>query len=86
MQDHVILGIHIVNRMKDAAPIQSIFSEFGCNIKTRLGLHDVDADFCSPSGVVLLEIFGGVEVAEKMMAKLKAVPGIEVQIMRFAHK
>ena len=36
MQDHVILGIHIINRMKDAVQIQSIFSEFGCNIKTRL--------------------------------------------------
>ncbi len=85
MQDHVILGIHIINRMKDAVQIQAIFSEFGCNIKTRLGLHDVDASVCSPAGIVLLEIFGGIEVAEKMKAKLAAIPGVEVQMMHFVH-
>lgn len=85
MQDHIILGIHIINRMKDAVQIQAIFSEFGCNIKTRLGLHDVDANVCSPSGIVLLEIFGGIEVADKMKAKLSAIPGVEVQMIHFVH-
>ena len=56
--DHIILGIHIGDRLKKAADVQKVFTEYGCNIKTRIGLHDVDDRACSPSGVVLIEFFG----------------------------
>ena len=38
--DHIVLGIHITNRLQKAAEVQKLFTEFGCNIKTRLGLHE----------------------------------------------
>ena len=56
--DHIILGIHVTDRLKNAVDVQKVFTEYGCNIKTRVGLHDVDADVCSPSCVVLIEFFG----------------------------
>ena len=67
---HIILGIHITDRLKNAVEVQKVFTEYGCNIKTRIGLHDVDANVCSPSGVVLIEFFGDDAEAGGMMAKL----------------
>lgn len=83
--DHTILGIHVTNRLKNAVDVQKVFTEYGCNIKTRIGLHDVDADVCSPSGVVLIEFFGSDDEATAMMAKLDEVEGVVVQKMVFGH-
>ncbi|MCX6371544.1 MAG: hypothetical protein NTX16_00430 [Actinobacteria bacterium] len=83
--DHIILGIHITNRLKNAVDVQKVFTEYGCNIKTRVGLHDVDANVCSPSGVVLIEFFGSDDEATGMMAKLNEVEGVQVQKMFFGH-
>lgn len=83
--DHIILGIHVTNRLKNAASVQKVFTEYGCNIKTRIGLHDVDDNVCSPSGVVLIEFFGADDEATAMMAKLNAVEGVQVQKMVFGH-
>jgi len=83
--DHIILGIHVTNRLKNAADVQKVFTEYGCNIKTRIGLHDVDANVCSPSGVVLIELFGSDDEAAAMMAKLDEVEGVHVQKMVFGH-
>jgi len=83
--DHIILGIHVTNRLKNAVEVQKVFTEYGCNIKTRVGLHDVDANVCSPSGVVLIEFFGSDDEATAMMAKLNEVEGVVVQKMVFGH-
>ena len=83
--DHIILGIHVTNRLKNAVDVQKIFTEYGCNIKTRVGLHDVDANACSPSGVVLIEFFGSDDEATAMMATLNEVEGVHVQKMVFDH-
>ncbi len=83
--DHIILGIHVTNRLKNAVDVQKVFTEYGCNIKTRIGLHDVDENVCSPSGVVLIEFFGTDEEATAMMAKLNEVDGVQVHKMVFGH-
>jgi len=83
--DHVILGVHVTDRLKEAVEVQKVFTQYGCNIKTRLGLHEVSADFCSTAGVVLLEVVGEPGVWQDMKAKLEAVEGIEVKEMVFTH-
>lgn len=85
MDRHIILGIHLTNRMQKATELQTVFSEFGCNIKTRLGLHQVDHDACSPNGLVLIEFFGDDETLARMEAALNAVAGLQVQKMVFTH-
>jgi hypothetical protein len=45
MNDHLILGIHVTDRVQKAGEVQQLFTEYGCNIKTRLGLHEVAQDF-----------------------------------------
>jgi hypothetical protein len=82
---HIILGIHVSDRLKNAVDVQKVFTEYGCNIKTRIGLHDVDERSCSPSGVVLIEFFGSEDEAAAMEARLDAVEGVGVQKMVFRH-
>ena len=83
--EHIILGIHVSDRLKNAASVQKVFTEYGCNVKTRIGLHDVDANVCSPSGVVLIEFYGSDTEAGAMMDKLNEVEGVQVQKMVFGH-
>ena len=80
---HIILGIHVSDRLKNAVDVQKVFTEYGCNIKTRIGLHDVDESFCSPSGVVLIEFFGAEDDASAMKARLNEIEGVQVQKMVF---
>jgi hypothetical protein len=85
MEKHTIVGVHITNRIKHVQVVQKIFTEFGCEIKTRLGLHDVGSDACSPNGLILLEVCGPDTEIAKMMAKLKKVTGVDVKKMIFTH-
>ena len=82
---HIILGVHISDRFKNAADVQKLFTEFGCHIKTRIGLHDVSDDQCSPRGVVLLEMIGNEGRCLELADKLNTIEGIEVQKMVFDH-
>lgn len=83
--DHIILGIHVSNRLQHAVNVQKVFTEFGCNIKTRVGLHDANENVCSSSGVVLIEFFGDEGQADTMAAKLNDIEGVHVQKMVFGH-
>ena len=85
MDDHIVLGIHVSNRVEQAVELQKIFTEYGCNIKTRVGLHDTDSNSCSPTGVILLEVFGDDTIASDMLAKFNAITGVEAQKMVFSH-
>jgi hypothetical protein len=82
---HYILGIHITDRLTLAGEVQSVFTEYGCNIKTRVGFHDVSESHCSPTGVIVLDMFGEEAVCEEMARKLEAIEGVEVKRMIFTH-
>ena len=46
---HHIFGVHITHRTENVPSVQATFTKYGCNIRTRLGIHDADATSCSPS-------------------------------------
>lgn len=77
-QKHFILGVHVTDRVTRVPDVQKILTEYGCHIRTRIGLHDVQGDYCSPNGIILLDL-----ICQEMAAKLSAIPGIEVQKMVF---
>ena len=85
MENHVILGVHITERMKNAQPVQEALSEFGGNIKTRLGLHEVDSHLGSPNGLLVLEMVGGEGRAQALIDKLTAIDGVCCKKMVFDH-
>ncbi len=83
--EHVVLGIHIQNRVKDAPEIQKILTGYGCNIKTRIGLHEVTENYCSGSGLIILEMIGDPAKYKEFADRLNAFDGVEVQKMVFGH-
>jgi hypothetical protein len=83
MEKHIIVGIHITDRMKKSGEVQKVFTEYGCNIRTRLGLHGADGNVCPVNGIVILEMVGDEKLCHEMAAKLAAIQGVEVQKMIF---
>lgn len=83
MKDIRVLGIHINDRVNNAADIQQILTKYGCSIRTRLGLNEVIDGYCSQGGLILLELTG--ERAEwlKLENELLEMDQIEVQKMEF---
>ncbi len=82
---HVIIGIHVRNFSTQSSEIQKILSEYGCSIRTRLGLHNVADNACSQNGLILVEFIGGEAKADEMTAKLTAIKGVDVKRMVFEH-
>ena len=82
MAEHVtVLGIRIKDRVKEAGEVQKVLTKFGCSIKTRLGLHEVSNDFCSSSGLILLELTGPKDEQEKLHETLVKIPGTLIRKM-----
>ena len=75
-----ILGVHVAQRTRHTAKVQKILSDYGCSIRTRLGLHEAGDGFCSPNGLILLEV---VNQAAELAAALAQVPGVSVKKMVF---
>ena len=83
MAKRIILGVQIVGRVKHVPEVQSILTEYGCYIKTRLGLHDVSDNACSASGILILEMFGDEKPIMEMAEKLDALEDVVVEKMVF---
>ncbi|MDR3182961.1 MAG: hypothetical protein LBT89_08620 [Planctomycetaceae bacterium] len=79
----IILGVNVTSFAKNSGEVQSVFREYGCSIRTRIGLHEANENICSPNGLILLEFVGGTKLADEITAKLTALPGIEVKRMEF---
>jgi hypothetical protein len=84
-QPHLIFGVHVTNRANQVPQVQELLTEYGCNIRTRIGLHRVDEQVCSPRGLILLEMFGDAELCGELKTKLSKLTGVEVQEMLFEH-
>jgi len=87
--DHVILGVHLTNRLTEAVRVQQLLTQYGGYIKTRLGLHAVESpaggETGSPNGLVLLEMVNQAK-ADELAAKLSGIEGVDVKSMTFGHK
>jgi hypothetical protein len=79
--NHTIFGVHISQRVENVPAVQLVLTKYGCNIRTRLGLHDADSTSCSPGGLLLIDAFG--KEVEEFYGALKAQKGVDVQRMDF---
>jgi hypothetical protein len=82
---HVILGVHITDRASHAPGVQAVLTEFGEIIKTRIGLHDVHDGYCSPNGLLLLEIVGDPVRCDALIMRLGTIEGVQLKEMTFDH-
>ncbi len=85
MDKHVVVGVHITERVKHAGEVQKVFTEFGCQIRTRLGLHEADKGVCSPNGLIILDMVDDDAKVASLKTKLTAIDGVDVQSMVFDH-
>ena len=83
MNKYIIFGIHITDRQKAAVCVQEVLTEYGCNIKTRLGLHEIDTNVNSSSGLILLEMCGDKDAIDSAASKLEAIDGVDMKTMEF---
>lgn len=74
-----ILVIKVSNRPKNAVRVQEILTRFGCNIKTRLGIHEFSSE-CEDGdeGIIILELIGEQAEIEKMMNELERLDAVKV--------
>jgi hypothetical protein len=82
---HTILGVHITDRLKEAVEVQKVLTEYGSQIKTRLGLHEVGATEAGINGLLILEVVGPDEGIRHLADKLNTIEGVEAQSMVFHH-
>lgn len=83
--DHIIVGVHVTERVKHVTFVQKVLTEFGCYIKTRLGLHTASDDFCSSSGLILLEMLDNKEIINSLIEQLNDIEGVEAKMISFSH-
>ncbi len=83
--NHIIMAIHVTNRVQNVNNVQACLTEYGCYIKTRLGLHDATGSDCSPNGLIILELVDNQEKADELRAKLNTINGIEAKQIVFGH-
>lgn len=79
-----LMGVLIRDRKSSAAQVQSLLTEHGCSIKTRLGLHEASDDSCAPHGLILLELTGPVQDMDNLEKALNGVKSVEAKVINFA--
>ncbi len=79
--EKTILLILIKDRKGSAVTVQKILTDWGCTIKTRLGIHDGTLDNCTNSGLVILEIVGDKAKNEEITRKLNLVANVKAQLV-----
>jgi hypothetical protein len=82
---HIIVAIHVTNRVKQASLVQAVLTQYGKNIKTRIGLHEATGRTAAPNGVILLELVGASRCTKNIMAALNGISGVEAQHVVFEH-
>lgn len=76
-----VIMIKIDQRSQEAELVQKVLTEYGCNIKVRLGLHDISTEKCATDGLVVLHVEGKTEELTAMLTKLNNIDYVQAQLM-----
>jgi hypothetical protein len=70
------------DRRDTATSVQQVFTDFGCIIRTRIGLHDGVGDRCSNAGLILLELVGDMRQQKKLSDLLRRIKGVRTKLVK----
>lgn len=84
MISKTILLVLVDNRKKTAPLTQEILTDWGCIIKTRLGIHDGVLDNCANSGLIVLELTGESGKQDELRRKLELLEGVTTELVRLS--
>ena len=77
-----ILVASLDHRSRCAQAFQKALTQFGCHIKTRIGIHDGVLNQCSDRGLIILELVGAPAQISDFSRRLKAIPGVKVKTVK----
>jgi hypothetical protein len=80
---NTLAAVKINGRIAQAPLVQGILTKYGCNIKTRIGFHEVSEDNCSMDGVLVVELIGKETEIQDMIGELKKLDGVTPKIIEF---
>jgi len=83
MTEKRIIGINVLDRIKEAGRTQKVLSKYATSIKTRLGFHELSEDICSRNGFIILELTGEKSDWDNLENELNEIGGINIQKMSF---
>jgi hypothetical protein len=78
-----VLGIKIIDRIKEIGLTQEILTRYASLITTRLGFHELTNEICSREAYIVLHLNGDPSDTEKLISELKAMGGVEIREMAF---
>ena len=76
-----VVLVKIDQRSSEATKVQEILTNYGCNIRVRLGLHEVSNEFCANDGLVVLEVQGDQNILENMISELNALEYVQAKLI-----
>ncbi len=82
--EKTVLLVLVSGRKESAVTVQKVLTDWGCTIKTRLGIHEGVLDSCTDSGLLVLDIVGEKEKNEEMTRKLNLVKGVKAEIVNLS--
>jgi hypothetical protein len=83
MAKRIVIGAYLTNRLQEASAFQELITQYGCNIKARIGLHEVSDGLCSTGGLILLDMIGDESRILELEDRLRLIEGIKVQKLVF---
>ena len=78
-----VLGIKIIDRIKEAGLTQEILSRHSSVITTRLGFHEVTEEVCSREAYIILHLRDNHTESELLRKELEPLGGILIKEMDF---
>ncbi len=81
-----IIGIKIIDRIKEAGLTQEILSKHSSIITTRLGFHELTTELCSREAYMLIHLSCTSIQAGLLSDDLRLIGGIQVSEMSFDDK
>jgi hypothetical protein len=79
-----VLGIKIIDRIKEAGLTQEILSRHSSVITTRMGFHEVTDSVCSREAYLILHLKDDHAESEKLIKELEPLGGIIIREMIFS--
>ena len=83
MSEIRVLGVLVSEKSQAAITVQEVLTKYGCNIRTRLGLNELDREQCAGCGLIILELMGDLNESLRLENDLWSIPGVKVQKMIF---
>jgi hypothetical protein len=80
-----VIGIKIIDRIKEAGLAQAILSRHAAAITTRLGFHEVTDEVCSREAYIILHLKGDKAASEELINEFNELGGVELRVMEFGN-